>query len=385
MQPEYELVKVLHCIPTFGGGGAERQIAYLGHAMQLMGIETHIAVLAGGPNLERLQQSGARLHWIEAAGNHDPRILMRLIHLARAIRPHIIQTWIPQMDIVGGLAAMCLGIPHVLTERTAAAAYGRGWKVFLRRLIGRFSAAVVANSDVGREYWSPIRKSRQTVVIRNGLPLAEISRAAPSRTGIEDVSRGSPIILAAGRMSEEKNVRRLLDALEDVLSRRPDAVAVLCGDGPLRREIEVSILMHPYGSRIRLLGFCDNLWGLLKTAAVFVSASFFEGSPNTVLEAMAAGCPLVVSDIPAHREILDSASAKLIAADSPAEIAAAITGTLSDPAGGIRRAGHARGRAEQMSVDRCAAEYVTLYRSLIKPSNLSKCDRLHETGNTDAP
>ena len=84
-------------------------------------------------------------------------------------------------------------------------------------------------------------------------------------------------------------------------------VGILCGEGPQRSELEV--MRHKLGldADVHFTGHLPaaSVWALMKKASVFVSLSAYEGCPNTVMEAMACGCPLVLSDIPAHREILD--------------------------------------------------------------------------------
>ena len=65
-------MRILHLIPTLGGGGAERQIAYLAQGLQARGCDVHVAIDSGGPNLERLVRTGATVHWIRTRGNYDP-------------------------------------------------------------------------------------------------------------------------------------------------------------------------------------------------------------------------------------------------------------------------------------------------------------------------
>jgi len=117
--------------------------------------------------------------------------------------------------------------------------------------------------------------------------------------------------------------------------------------------------------RLVFTGFVENLWDLMKRANALVSLSRFEGRPNVVLEAMACGCPLVVSDIPAHREILDERSALFADPDDPAAAAAALKATLvcGDEARGRARA--ARVSDAGLPVEETARLYEQLYLSLL--------------------
>src|SRR6185436_12110902 len=99
-------------------------------------------------------------HRIEGLGNHDPRLLVRLVRLLRRARPDVVQTWLTQMDVLGGLAARLVGRPWILSERASALAYPPGLKIRLRERIGRTADAIVSNSAGGDRYWERLVGSR---------------------------------------------------------------------------------------------------------------------------------------------------------------------------------------------------------------------------------
>ena len=103
---------------------------------------------------------------------------------------------------------------------------------------------------------------------------------------------------------------------------------------------------------------------MLRRADLLVSTSLFEGEPNAVLEAMACGCPLVVSDIPAHRELLGE-DALYAAPGEPEQFARAMEQLLAGSGGARRRAERARARVAKRSVAAMASRYEEIYRSLL--------------------
>ena len=139
------------------------------------------------------------------------------------------------------------------------------------------------------------------------------------------------ILLFAGRYCAQKNVLSLLDALFLVLSERPAAMAVFVGSGPLESELVDQVKRHHMEDRVKILGYTEQLWGWMKRARAFVSVSLFEGSPNVVGEAAAAGCPLVLSDIAEHRALVGDNSADSVPCHAPAEIARGILDVLRNP------------------------------------------------------
>src|SRR5687768_14057109 len=116
-------MRVLHLIPSLGGGGAERQIAYLARGLSERGGDVHVGILRGGANLERLESTGATVHWIRSSGNYDPFLLPRTVSLIRRVRPDVVQTWLTQMDVVGGLAALIVGKRWIVSERSSGEHY----------------------------------------------------------------------------------------------------------------------------------------------------------------------------------------------------------------------------------------------------------------------
>jgi starch synthase len=101
---------------------------------------------------------------------------------------------------------------------------------------------------------------------------------------------------------------------------------------------------------------------------VFVSPSHFEGHPNVVLEAVACGTPLVVSDIAEHREFLDATTAMLVSPDDDEGMAHALAAVLGDPEQARRRAEAARPLVDALSIERAAAEYDEVYRAVTRPA-----------------
>jgi glycosyltransferase involved in cell wall biosynthesis len=358
-------MRVLHCIPGLGGGGAERQVSYLAEELGGLGWDTHVIALAGGPNRARLEASGARLHQLPARGNYDPRIFGHLVRTMRAVRPDVVQVWLVQMEILGGLAATALRLPWIVSERSSSLAYPPSIKHRLRRLVARRAAAVVSNSAAGDAYWRErLNGHVPRYVVPNAVPLAEIDAerpASPAETGIE---AGRRLVLFVGRFSAEKNLDVLLGALRVVLAE-PDTVAVLCGEGPLRAAVERRVNDSAMGDRVRLPGYVTNVWRWMKRADVLVAPSLLEGHPNAVLEAMACRCPIVVSDIPEHREFLDETTALLVPPHDVDALAAALGQALSTPAESRARARNARERVAALSIPSVTRRYAEVYASVL--------------------
>jgi glycosyltransferase involved in cell wall biosynthesis len=223
---------------------------------------------------------------------------------------------------------------------------------------------IVANSPGGAEYWEARGvPSSRIEVIPNFVPREEIESAPvlqDARVAAED-----DLVLHVGRLSPDKNLPMLIAAMGDVCRDRPQAKLALCGEGPLLDTLVAQVRAARLGDRIVFAGFVPNVPSWLKRARAVIAVSECEGHPNAVLEAMAAGVPVVVSDIPAYRHILDDSSACFTPGNDSGRIAAAIEHTLEHRRAALERAARARTSVTSLTLRTTVTRYESVYQALI--------------------
>lgn len=358
-------MRILHLIWGLGGGGAERQLAALAPELASRGHDVHVAYSHDG-----IHSRGIALHCalypVRRGVRYDPRLALRVIALVRRLRPDLVHTWLEYMDVLGGLAAMLLRVPWVLGERYAGPGYAPTALNRARHTLGRRAQLVVANSSAGADYWRGRGLLYPHVeVVPNFVPTREIASAAPledSRLAADD-----ELVLHVGRLVPQKNIAALIDAFQRVCALRPRARLALCGDGPLRKQLVARVLRAGLGDRVIFAGFVENVWSWMKRSKVMVALSLCEGHPNAVLEAMAAGAPLVLAEIPAYRALLDERTALFVTQRDPVAAARAITDVLDRPAAAAQRAAEARTRTFDLTLDATTSRYERLYAAVLAP------------------
>jgi glycosyltransferase involved in cell wall biosynthesis len=356
--------RILHLIPTLDLGGAERQLRYLCPQLAACGLEPHVAYLRGGPNLAPLLEARVATHPLRAS-HRSPLLALEIARLLRALRPAVLQTWLPVMDIVGGAMARVLGVPWVASERSLPSAYGGSATMWLRNRWVVYADAVVSNSIAADTWWAAHLPARvMHCAIQNGLPLDELEAMPPAKDSLLFGLGGErPLVVFVGRLDQGKNIDTLFDVLVRVVREMP-ADALLCGDGILLGHVRARIEREGLAGRIVAPGFVAAAPAVLKRAALFLSLSRYEGMPNAVMEAVAVGCPMVLSNIPAHRAVLDDDTAVFVPTEDTDAAAEAVLASLRDPAGARARAVRAHVRAATWSVAAAARRYAELYRAL---------------------
>lgn len=365
-------LRVLHLVSHLSGGGAERQLSYLAPELTRLGCDVHIAFLEEGPVASPFLGKGIYLHKLNHRGNYDPRILIQIVRLIKRIKPDIIHTWMLQMDIVGGIGSYLKKTPQVLREPFVGRFPSANWKNIVRERLARMNEAViVSNSEGGNRYWAARCPRLDRYIISNALNLSGIEQSdliLRKEIGLPPEAR---FILYAGRLDTyQKNLENLFKAFIMVCSKH-DIYAVICGKGSYRNHLNLAISNNGLTKHILLKGFVENIWSYMKAADMLVCVSYFEGRPNTVLEAMACGCPLVVSNIQAHREFLDEDTAIFVNPQDPADIAEGINTILMSPLEAKMRAMRAKEMTSQWSILRMTQAYMHVYTNIIGAPNLT--------------
>jgi glycosyltransferase involved in cell wall biosynthesis len=301
-----------------------------------------------------------RLHRLGAARRPAPGDVVsvaRLIRLAR--RADVVHLHSAKAGFVGRLAAAlagrtsrCAYTPHAWSF-WAAGGVEAGLYLRLERLAARWCRAIVAVSGDERDAGiaAGVGRPEQYRVIPNGVDVARFDLPRDPVPGR---------VLFLGRLARQKRP----DLAVQALARVDGAELQLANDGPEREAVERLSVELGVAERVSFLGYRDDVPALLSQAACLLLTSDYEGASFTVLEAMAAGVPVVATRVGGVEEALDGAGVVVEPGDAAA-VAAGLERVLGDPVAAERlgEAGRRRARARFTS-ERMVAETVTLYEEL---------------------
>jgi glycosyltransferase involved in cell wall biosynthesis len=301
--------------------------------------------------------------------------LWKLYRLMRRIRPDVVHTNTAKAGAVGRLAAKLARVPCVVHTFHGHVFHGyfdrfrTGIFIRLERLAARWSDAIVTLSpDLRRELVETYRITRaeHVVVLPNGLDLGGLARS-PRRQGLFrrelGVPADAPLVGIVGRLVAVKNHALFLEAAARVRTALPSARFVVVGDGELRGEVERRIDALGLRDCMTVVGWRHELAPIYSDLDLKVLTSENEGTPLTIIEALAAGVPVVATAVGGVPDLLEHGHlGRLVPPGDVTALAEAILASLRAPA----EPGAARSAiAERYGIDRLVRELDLLYRGIL--------------------
>lgn len=373
--PAEPLIRVLHVFAPASYGGAEQVVTSLsseqvraGHNVAVaaildQGVKKHPVVLA-------LRDRGVivREFRLPHRGYRRERAMVR--ELVQEVSPHVVHTHGYRADVLHGRVARRQGAALVATVHGFI---GGGWKnrfyEWLQRRAYRHYDAVVAVSEplVSDLAEGPVPRSH-LYCIPNAWVGGTSFLARSEARRLLGLDGGRPWVGFVGRLGPEKGPDVFVDAI-DLLGGAANAVMI--GDGRLRRELaERGRTARDAGdtgkSSLHFSGMVPEAARYMKALDVFVLSSRTEGTPMALLEAIAAGVPVVATRVGGVPDVVSDEEAILVEPERPRELAAAIQRVLADPAAARDRAERAHQRlVDELGPDRWVARYDEVYRAAI--------------------
>jgi glycosyltransferase involved in cell wall biosynthesis len=289
--------RVLLLIPHLGGGGAERVMALLARGLSKEKYELHLGLITQTATSEALPAS---VH-VHALGARRVRTgAIRLLRLVRQLEPELILSGMAHLNfLVLLLRPYFPRKTRVLVRQngTVSATLASGGvpcctRLLYRLLYRRADRVICQTQSMAEDIACQLGiAENRLAVLPNPVDLEEI-RSSIGLNPAPQIGSG-PHLLAVGRLSREKGFDLLLKAMVAVRIEFPDARLLIAGSGPEEAALKAECRAQGLDSTVRFAGYVDRPWTLFPAATLFVLSSRHEGMPNALLEAAAAGLPLV--------------------------------------------------------------------------------------------
>jgi glycosyltransferase involved in cell wall biosynthesis len=239
---------------------------------------------------------------------------IKFARLCRRRKFDVVHTHTSKTGIVGRLAARLAGVPVILHTAHGFAFHERSSRLtvavyaFVERLAARCCDRIVVVSDFHRQ-WAialGIAGPEKFVTIHNGLAPDRIHprRSLAENRSVLGLADGIRVIGIFGRLTPQKGLETLIDAMPTVVVRVPGVRLLLVGEGPLSNDLRTRIERLDLAGNVSMIGFRDDVPDLISICEVVISSSLWEGLSVSVLEAMGQGRPIVATGIASNSELL---------------------------------------------------------------------------------
>jgi glycosyltransferase involved in cell wall biosynthesis len=379
-----DIARVAFVITGLDVGGAEKCLTQLALHLDRRQFAPEVYSLQARPTVARaslvdqLEAGGIPIHFLDATSAWSaPRAIAQLRGHFRRQRPHVVQSFLYHANVVAILAARLAAIPQVFTGLRVADP--NPYRRQVERWLYRFAAlnacvsssvaevyvrsgfALLQNaSEIGHDQlWQ-----RRLLVIPNAIDVAAYDDAQPADLSFCGCGAERRVILFVGRLDRQKGLDWLLTCLPDLLAQLPNFELVLAGDGPQRDALMRQAVQLAVADRVHFLGWRQDIPQVLKRADLLVLPSRYEGMPNVLLEALAAGVPIVATRAEGTQEVLgDLAESCLVDFGRSHDLITKVVQAATDSTlrGTLVAAGKERMRRD-FSIEKMVQNYQQLWR-----------------------
>jgi glycosyltransferase involved in cell wall biosynthesis len=303
-------MRVMFLSTSMGMGGADKQLLSAAQLMLAKGHQVLIVSLTKlGPMGLEARSSGIRTESLDMRrGIPDPRGLLRLIRLARAWKPEVLHSHMVHANLMARVLRLFVPIPVMVSTIHNIYEGGPLWMAAYRMsnsLVDHMT--IISEAAANRFVTERIVPRELLSCVPNGVDTERFRSVPAGARGAIRQSLGLEnefIWLAVGRFEIAKDYPNMLRAFALVRQRQPDAVLLLVGHGSLQNEVESLGRSLNLGEQIRFLGVRGDVPEVMSAADGYVMSSAWEGMPIALLEAAAAGLPIVATLVGGNHEVI---------------------------------------------------------------------------------
>jgi len=361
--------RVLMVIATLDNAGSENQMAMLAAGLAQRGVPVKVVCLTRlGPLEPNLREAGVQVNLLRKRGKIDLRTFGRLLEEARRARKGVVHTWLYTSNSYGRLAAVSARVRGIVASERSLDPYKRTGHLLIDRILAWATGRVVANARAVRD----ILIGRGIAPERIDVIPNAVATGDPDKKRVAEIRQslalgGGPVVGYVGRLSLEKGPDLLIEAFRRASDSHPDARLVIIGAGPDRSELERSARGLIDAGRVLFVGEVSDATDYYGVMDIFVLPSRYEGLPNAVIEAAAAGRAIIATDVGGVKEIIqDGESGCVVPAEDVDRMSKALADLLSDPEQ-RRRLGERAGETarRRFARDAMVGAYLRVYEDVI--------------------
>ena len=378
-------LRVLHVITDLQTGGEATLLCWLLPRLEELGVSSMLVALAPDvhdrsrtttPVMREVQAKGIPVEILGARHAVDVRAGIRLASLLKRFQPDVVHTYLFHAGIVARPLARALTQARVVSSVVSVDAWKTRSTAVLEAASLRLAHRILVNARaVGERLVGDSPSLARTILLQyNGVNLSEIDGIGPG-TSVAETVRSQPVVLIVGRLHRAKGPDIGLAAFAEVSRSLPTARLVLVGGGPMEAHLHTEASRFGLDGRVHFWGTVDHgeVIALMKESDLLLVPSRWEGLPAVVLEAFAAGLPVVATRVGGVPEIVEHERTGLLAdAGDAARLARECLRVLTDLDLRAQLVEQSRAHVDGYSIEPMVRARFELYRSLADGSSSSQ-------------
>ncbi|MEM8858506.1 MAG: glycosyltransferase [Chloroflexota bacterium] len=368
--------KVVHLITDLITAGAQNALLRLLQHIDPAEYKPIVIALRNGDTeiADKLKQMGVTVIDLKMLPRWRLDKLVGLYFELRRQEPDILHCWMIHSNIIGRLVGRLAKVPRIIVSRRSDR-NGSQWATILNRWLVNWSDAIIAVSESTRQVelaetgTSPDR----VITVPNGLDSTQFTRqiSAKDRYGLRaelGYTDEHFVIGSVGRLVEAKGYPDLLSAFQKVAAEYSNARLIIVGKGKLQDELHQLADELGITEKVEFPGVRTDIPQILNCFDLFAFSSHWEGMPNALMEAMAAGLPCVATRVSAAPELIDDGvHGCLVPPKAPDLLADAMLEMIGDEPTRNRLAFNGQRKiAKEFTLEETAAKTVQIYSDLLK-------------------
>lgn len=355
-------------ISALSGGGAERVACNLANHLAGFGHQVEILTMAEDSSAEPLNDTIKHTPLLKEKERKNVLLnnYKRFIRLRNYMKAEPVDAYVVMLPVT---IAMMLGLsnvteaPIIVSERADPRRYSSSMQKLLQTISRRASGFVFQTTEA-RQWYAPYIDGIKNVIIPNAINPAFIRAAYTGEC--------EKTIVAAGRLTSQKNFPLLIRSFAKIAEDFPDHKLVIYGQGGLKEELAALAESLDIADSVVFPGYVKNMQEELEKAQMFVLSSDYEGMPNALMEAMALGLPCVSTDCGgggARFLIEDGVNGLLVPVQNEVAMAEAMKVILSDPKTAAELGKNARKVQDTLAPEKIYGQWEAFIREICEGVN----------------
>ncbi len=304
-------MKVVQIINQLGRGGAERQLMLLQQGLRKRGVESTILSIYSNLDILSDFSSPKKLYVVGKRHKFDLFTLFRMARLIQKEEPDIVQTWLPASNIIGTLAAKLAGCNVIINSVRGIDDFKIPVRIAFEQLLHKFVRKTVVNSKRVQDYLIKHEKlnASKIQVIYNGISnyyFQDVKKEKKEELRNQlKISKNTVVVTIIANLREPIKCHEVfLRAAALIHNEMSSVIFLVVGEGPLETEYRELCRQLDIERAVKFLGSRKDIRSILSITSLKVLTSRIEGLPNCLIEALAAGVPIVATDAGGCREVV---------------------------------------------------------------------------------